>query len=333
MRKQSHWSIRLRMEAGHQFSFLRQGEPACFRLKFMNRDYSSICCAAKKLKPTGRRTEYRSELNQMENPIRASIDAKPRLIFSVMCCDNSILPQTKSAIATLSPASLAANVVVPVQRSTPRVKLVQETATDWDRLLVVDNDLGTPCFYSPLLLSSRNRWNIQDCTSEVFDRAVVIDGAKRLEAAFAFPPTGDIPVMIVCGLTPRAELSLRHRVQNGHATTLLEIRDRVDTTAPRLSVGEDWIEVKLCSDPFVVPTSLGYSPAILVRRPAAIHSEHLLIGAKSLARELETLRRKHGNLLGARIGIRKQGPKKTSPYLLQVISKPKGHLPCATVGA
>lgn len=270
----------------------------------------------------------------MELPIRASIDAKPRLTFSVMRCDNSMLPRTKSAIAKLSPASLAAHVIVPVQRSMSGAKLSQETAVDWDRQLIIDRGLGHPRFSSPVLLSSRDRWHIRDDSSEVFDRAVVIDGAKRLEAAFAYPSMGDIPVAIICGLTPRIELSLRHQVQNGRATTTrMETRERVDTNTPRLSVEEDWIEVEVRSDPFVVPTSLGYSPAILVRRPAAHHSEHLFIGAKSLAIELEPLRHKHGTLMGAQIGIRKKGPERTAPYQLHVINTPKGHVSCATAGA
>ncbi len=262
----------------------------------------------------------------MESPIRATIDVRPRLTFSIMRCDNSILPRTKSAIAKLSLASLVAHVAVPVQRRVNKVTtLTQETAPEWDRQLVVDHRLGCPSFTSPVLVSSRERWHIQGDTIDIFDRAVVIDGAKRLEAAFAYPSIGDIPVVIICGLTPRAEFSLRQQIEDGLTSpTRIVTRERVGTTAPRLSVGEDWVEVEVCSDPFVVPTFLGYSPAILVRRPAACHSEHLLIGAKSLATELESFRCKHGTLIGARIKTRKEGPKVTAPYLLRITNTPKG---------
>lgn len=260
----------------------------------------------------------------MQSPIRATLNAKPRLIFPVMRCDNSVLPRTTTALAKLPLPALAAHVVVPVQKRMHKTTLLQETAPAWDRHLVTNRDLGSPHFSSPVLLSSRDRWHINEETSEIFDRAVVIDGAKRLEAAFAFPSMQDIPVTIVYGLNSDIELSLRSQLQNSYTSTArIEIRERIGTTAPRLTIEDDWVDVELCSDPFVVPNSRGYSPAILVRRPAAHHSEHLLIGARSLAVELESLRCNHGTLLGAHISVRKQGPERTAPYLLHVRETPK----------
>ena len=256
----------------------------------------------------------------METPIRARVNAKPRWTIAVMRCDNSILPQTVSAISILPLASLAAHVTVPVQGRVDRATLSQETAPEWDRQLVVDHRLGAPRFSSPVILSTRNRWHIHDNTSEVFDRALVVDGAKRLEAAFAFPSPGDIPVTIVYGLSPRIELELRRLVQDASVTSArIETRERVGTSTPRLTVGEQWVEVHVSSDPFVVPTLLGYSPAILVRKPAGHITEHILIGAKSLATELETLRRTHGTLTGAHVRIRKKGSERLAPYEVEII--------------
>ncbi len=261
----------------------------------------------------------------MKSPIRATLNARPRLTLPVMRCDNSILPGTKTALAKLPPSKLAAHVVVPVHQALDKTTLSQETAPLWDRQLVTDPKLGPPSFSSFILLSSRDRWRLREETVEIFDRSVVIDGARRLEAAYSYPSMGDIPVAVIFGLQSSSELSLRKQIQHSHATTtLLETRERFDTTAPRLSIGEKWVDVNLCSEPFVVPTKLGYSPAILVRRPAASHSEHILVGAKSLALELQSIRRAQGTLIGTRVLICKQGPEKTAPYLLQVQETPKG---------
>ena len=256
----------------------------------------------------------------MESPIRATLHAAPSLTFPVMRCDNSALPQTITAIAKLSLNALAAHVVVPVQQRTHKTTLLQETAPVWDRHLVTDSDLGSPHFSSPVLLSSRDRWHLTEETAEIFDRAVVIDGAKRLEAAYAFQSMQDIPVMIVYGLNSDSELFLRRQLQESYTSTArIETRERVGTTAPRLTIEEDWIDIELRSDPFVVPTRRGYSPAILVRRsPAAHYSEHLLIGAKSLAIELESLRCNRGTLLGSHISVRKHGPERTARYVVNV---------------
>lgn len=260
----------------------------------------------------------------MNAPIRASIKASPRLTFPIMRCDNSVLPETTGALGKIPLQAVAAHVVVPVQEKMHRTILLQETSPAWDRHLVTQRELGLPLFSIPVLLSTRNRWHLDNDKAEIFDRAIVIDGAKRLEAAFAFPSIHDIPVAIVHGLNPDAELALRHQIHvNGTFQARLETRERVGTTAPRLSIEEDWVDIEIHSEPFVVPTSLGYSPAILVRRPTAHHSEHLLIGAKSLALELESLRRKHGTLSGARLSVRKQTSERKAPYLLRVQDLPE----------
>ena len=260
----------------------------------------------------------------MNSPIRATIKALPRLTIPIMRCDNSLLPQTASALSKLPLEALAAHAVVPVQEKERKTFLLQETSPLWERHLVTKRELGLPLFSPPVVLSTRTRWHLGNDKAEIFDRAIIIDGAKRLEAAFAFPSTNDIPVAIVHGLNPASELALRRQLHAIDASVArLEIRERVGTTAPRLSIDEDWVDIKVCSDPFVVPTSRGYSPAILVRRPMAHHSEHLLIGAKSLAVELEALRQKHGTLLGARLSVRKQTSERTAPYLLCVQDLPE----------
>jgi hypothetical protein len=150
---------------------------------------------------------------------------------------------------------------------------------------------------------------------EVFDRAVVIDGAKRLEAAFHFKENHEIPVIIVFGLSPVKELELRTRISSGsEPTTRIEERERFDTAAPRLQVSETWVHVTIKSNPFVVPTARGFAPAVIVRRKNAPYAEYLLVGASSLAQPLEKIRVKYGTLIGRPVSFRKQGPERTATY-------------------
>jgi hypothetical protein len=251
----------------------------------------------------------------MEQAIRGKSSAVPRLKFEGARCDNAILPGVRSAIAALYPEELAANVIVPVQRIYDETKLRQMTEPTWDRHLVSHFEQGNPSFFPPLLLSSRDKWHLGEQFIEVFDRAVLIDGAKRLEAALQFQSKYLLPVIILFGLEPAAELQLRNHICSVNPTTYrVQERERCGTTAPRLKVREKWIDLEIQSDPFVVATARGYAPVIIVRRDNAPHAEHLMIGAASLAKELEGIRVKYGTLKDRRISVRKQGPDKTAPY-------------------
>ena len=257
--------------------------------------------------------------------IRATFTADPRLTAEILRCDGSIIPDVPACIASLLLKDIAAHVVVPVQRKLSESRLFQETAADWDRHLITNHDLGIPCFHPPVLLSARSRWHLDQSVMEVFDRAIVIDGAKRLEAAFAHESTSAVPVIVLMGLDSKAEIYLRKQLQlTQSSTTHIETLERVDTSAPRLKIDQAWIELEIQSDPFVVTTTRGYAPAILVRRDRASHQEHVLIGAKSLAIALNELRQRRGTLTGSRISIRKQSAKRTAPYVLHVNEDSKG---------
>jgi len=90
---------------------------------------------------------------------------------------------------------------------------------------------------------------------------------------------------------------------------------KFNTMTERLVVGETWVSVELQSDLFVVPTSLGYSPALLVKSSEGSF-KHLLCGAKSIKEPLERLRREHGTITGLVISLRKMTNEKTAPYQL-----------------
>src|SRR5262249_52076646 len=163
-------------------------------------------------------------------------------------------------------------------------------------------DKSDPSFYPPLLLSSRDKWHLKESVVEVFDRATVIDGAKRLESALRLKNFGLVPVIILFGLKPATELQIRKHISSKNQTTYkVQEHERIGTEAPRLMVKERWIDIEVTSDPFVIPTARGYAPVVLVRRPSAGHAEHLIIGAASLAKELEGIRVKYRTLKGRRI--------------------------------
>ena len=251
--------------------------------------------------------------------IKASFTAAPRLTAEILRCDDSILPGVPVAIGTMLLNDVAAHVVVPVQKKLKMTRLFQETVAEWDRHLIVDLDLGCPCFHPPVLLSARHRWHVDKSKIEVFERAIVVDGAKRLEAAFSYKPISVVPVMVLMGLDSAAERQLRQQVQLSQVSTMhIETQERVGTTAPRLRIDQTWVELEIQSDPFVVTTTRGYAPAILVRRKRGSHLEHILIGAKSLALELNDLRQSRGTLRGSRVSIRKRSTERTAPYVLHV---------------
>lgn len=268
-------------------------------------------------------SKYR-EMFPMSSAIRGTFSPEPRLSVAAIRCDNTVVPEARTAVAKLSLKDFSSHVLVPVQRKTFSTNLHQEIAPDWDRYLFTTYGLGPPTFSTPILLSPRNRWFLNDQTVEIFDRAVVIDGAKRLEAAFQFRSPQEIPVTIVLGLNSDAELALRRKTLSNTLRTQVETRERFGTTAPRLVLEHVYVDFEIQSDPFVVPTSRGYSPTILVRRSNVPYSEHILIGARSLATELETLRCKHGSLIGLHVSARKTSPKKISPYVVRVNEKEGG---------
>ena len=125
--------------------------------------------------------------------------------------------------------------------------------------------------------------------------------------------------IVLFNLTNDEELKLRSQLV--HSRTIVEIEEpdnRIDTVTPRLAVNNRWVEYTIESDPFVVPTARGYAPAILVRRSRATQREHLLIGASSIARALEEIRKKYITLKGQVVSVKKTGREKTATYAVRL---------------
>lgn len=250
---------------------------------------------------------------------RGKVAVTPRLVLPAVRCDGAICADTPAASTTFPLAELAAHVAVPVQRKVHNTELLQVTAPEWERQLVLDRVEDHPCFHPPVLLSARTGWYLHERSVEVFDRALVLDGARRLEAALRAGAPNAVPTLVLFGLDAAAEHALRQRLDDRRAAApRIETQERVDTTTPRLIIGENWVNAEIQSDPFVVPTTRGYAPAILVRRATAAQLEHVLIGAKSLAERIEAVRVQRATLVGVWVSIRKQAADRTAPYSLHV---------------
>ncbi len=214
------------------------------------------------------------------------------------------------------------NVLVPVAENTPGTALTQVVASGWSRRLSLpEHPTPPPLYFAPVVLSGRHVWYAREDDLELFDSGFVLAGAHRLEAAATHRQPPSIPALVYLNLSPDDELTLRMQLSpTPPAGTSDRPRSPIDTATTRLEIRDRWIELRIDSDPFVVPTSLGYAPAILVRRSHAMQREHLLIGARSIARPLEDLRTKYGSLSGRRLRIRKTAPAKTAPYEFQELN-------------
>ena len=159
----------------------------------------------------------------MSRAIRATFRPSPRLTVEAARCDNSIVAGAESAVARFNLDDLIAHVVVPVQQRVDTTRLPQRTEPSWDRHLVCSPDLGKPSFHPPVLLSPGAAWYLRDQSVEVFDRAVVVDGAKRLESALRSHSIEEVPVTLVFGLDREQELTLRRQPSKWRAA--LELRE------------------------------------------------------------------------------------------------------------
>ncbi len=97
------------------------------------------------------------------------------------------------------------------------------------------------------------------------------------------------------------------------------VTSKFGTETFRLEVSTMWNQVVLQGEVFVVNTVRGYVPAILVRMKSG-EMRHLLIGASSLASELQEIRAKYGSLDGRPIRVRKADSSRVAPYLVEDLS-------------
>lgn len=92
-----------------------------------------------------------------------------------------------------------------------------------------------------------------------------------------------------------------------------------DQDLPQIHVGTGWVYLTIESEPIVVLTGRGYAPALRVVGHQTQLTYILYIGARSLSLPLESIRLKHGGVLGRRIKLRKTSTDRTSTYEVQEI--------------
>jgi len=255
---------------------------------------------------------------KVEPGLRGLVQPLPRAVVEGFSCKQLLGLETEGALAIFELNSLVAAVAVPVRETTGGCRLNQTTRDDWDRRLVVPDGVEPPkWFFPPVLLSPRTMWHRRGGYVEVFGQAYVIDGAHRLELAARSCSPRHVPVVMAFGLEEKGELLLRADLTKWNLRPVEERSEaRIDTATPRLHLSDAWVQFRVESDPFLVPTARGYAPALLIRRREAAQREHILIGAKSLANPLEKLRIKYGTLTGLFLQVRKESEESKAPYML-----------------
>ena len=250
---------------------------------------------------------------RVKSASRAKLSMQPRVTLEALEC-GALWTEYPTFVVTAPADDVSGYLAAPVSSVSAKAKLAQVTS-DWERVLVP----AATVVPAPVILSARSNWSCANLTLEVYGTAYIIDGACRLETVLREAPRIRLPFFVVFGLDDAAERLLRSQfVARGEISVVSE--QKVDTSSPRLTIAERWITFTIESDPFVVPTVRGYAPAIMVRREGSAHTEHVLIGAKSLAQPLEELRRGAGRLLGIRLAVRKAGPQATSAYEVKAAS-------------
>jgi len=88
-------------------------------------------------------------------------------------------------------------------------------------------------------------------------------------------------------------------------------------TGDRLVVDQEPVRVRITSEPYLILTKLGYQPAVDLILEKSKRRCFLYISASSIAKHLEELRIDNkGVFFGLEFWIRKSGPDRRSPYVV-----------------
>lgn len=250
-----------------------------------------------------------------ERPVRASIEVEARFTLGpiVLVSDRVVLLSmpTHVAVACLS---------VPVARASRYCGLKERPTEGWPRVLPGSVTSAVDDAPAAIVVSASRAWHRADSAVEIVGDGVLIDGAVRLIQA-RLSGTSHLPCLVVFGCSESDEL--RYHLQLNHREPIaagdVGLWQQVGTNTERLVVSDQPVEVVIESDPFVVSTSLGYSPAILVRRTHQPIAQHLLLGARTLSLPLEEAREAVGTLVGLKVRLRKLGSERTSRYSIEVL--------------
>jgi hypothetical protein len=96
----------------------------------------------------------------------------------------------------------------------------------------------------------------------------------------------------------------------------IDLKVSIRTSTERITISEDWNHLTIRSDVFFLYTWRGYAPSILVENTKG-ELFHLIVGAKSLSSNLESIRNSTGQIIDIPISVRRLGSEKTSVYELR----------------
>ncbi len=219
---------------------------------------------------------------------------------------------------SMQPEELQHHIAVPVRDAPTGTILDPFREEGWNRTLVIrpDAELADP--YLPIVVSAREAWRLNDGAIEIYEKAVVLDGAQRLEDSLQLDLGELVPVLALFELDETAERAFRNTAREqateGKAIESLDNSKRItlDTEAKVLMLN---------SDPFLAWTAFGYTAAVYVTDCASGDAGHIFLGAGSLAKPIEALRLDYGTLVGLRLEVKKLGPKKSDPYGVQRVER------------
>lgn len=253
------------------------------------------------------------------NKTAGKVSMHPRLVIeSVSYPTDEDFRNKPAYFAVLPVEELLLSSVAPVERTAESGPVKQTVQEGWSRVMAFPERLINP-FFPPMLISARDRWHWSGKELEIFDDGIILDGAHRLASAATFGKPMLIPIVVVFGLSDEEERAVRQGIsRESTEEASLDPLPRVDTSTPRLEIKDRWVLVEVESDPFIIPTGLGYAPGILARRRGAQQRQHILIGARSLALPLEEIRTARGSLIGVHIKVRKQSLARSAPYEILV---------------
>jgi len=95
-------------------------------------------------------------------------------------------------------------------------------------------------------------------------------------------------------------------------------RDGPREERPRITIGQDWTEIEIVSEPSVVVTFKGYAPVVKARVSTIAEPLPLFIGSKSITDGIEPLRVENGGrFAGLKLRLRKESEDRYARYLVE----------------
>jgi len=223
------------------------------------------------------------------------------------------------AIAIVDACRISNFLIAPVIEINKKAKTSQEVRDGWDRVIKEVDFSNTDPGGKPLIVSARRKWNIYEDEINIIEKAYLLDGSKYLDFILQNDNSVNVPLIVLFNKTEEQELIIRRQISEASTFSIHDIKNKVGTDAPRLTIDENWSEVRIISDPFVIKTGMGYTAAINVLEIKSNAIHHIIVGAKSIGNELEAVRIKNGSLVGVALKIRKQSTEQKSLYELKII--------------